>query len=187
MIGYQNDKMKDRALSKFRQLESQRKEVLEMYSALSPSQLRFNPGTGQWNLLQVLQHIITAEKQSVMYIKKKLANPESSPYAGLGSNIRHAMLRIALFLPLKFKAPKIAEVSVQFPDLEAMKSEWDALRADLKSILDNCDQETLKRAIYRHPRAGMLNLKQALEFLESHIKHHQKQMGRIRLNAGFPK
>lgn len=187
MFEYQYDKMKEKALSKFRQLEGQRKEVMELYKTSSPAQLRFNPAPGQWNMLQVMKHIILAEKQSVMYIKRKIAKPENNLQAGIGSKFRHAILRIALFLPLKFKAPKIAEVSEKYPDFEEMKTEWDAIRDDLKSIIENSDHETLRRAIYRHPRAGMLNIKQALEFFEAHIKHHQKQVGRIRGSAEFPK
>ncbi|MGF1670459.1 MAG: hypothetical protein ACFCU6_08425 [Balneolaceae bacterium] len=43
-----------------------------------------------------------------------------------------------------------------------------------------------KKTVYKHPRAGFLNIKQALEFMESHIAHHQKQIDRIMKHAAFP-
>lgn len=178
--------MKEKTINTFVRLENQRKKILNTYDRLSEKQLQFNPGTGKWNLLQVMRHLITAEKQSFIYIKRKVARHDDVPKAGFDSTLRHALLKIALLLPIKFKAPKIAEVHEDYPNFGEMKSEWDSLRSEMESLVKESNDTVLAKALYRHPRAGMLNIKQTFEFFEIHITHHQKQMKRIRKHSSFP-
>lgn len=178
--------MKQKTLSVFTQIEAQKSDIISLYDGLSPDQLRYNPEPGKWNLLQVMSHLVTAEKQSLIYIKRKLAQHESVDKTGMGAAFRHLILRIALRLPIKFKAPKIADVSEDYPDYETMKQEWNEVRAEFEEIIENSDDAVLAKALYRHPRAGLLNIKQALEFIGIHVSHHQKQMGRIMASDGFP-
>lgn len=172
--------MKQKLHQTFSRLETQRKEVINQYRSLTTEQLRFRPGPGEWNLLQVLRHVVTAEKQSFILIQRKLNQEKSIKKTGIGSAVRHLLLKLALALPLKFKAPKIAEVSEEYPDLEEALEEWKRLREEIREIIEENSEETLSKEIYRHPRAGYLNMKQALEFMETHISHHQKQMGRMK-------
>jgi len=175
--------MKKKCRKIFNRLETQRKEIISQYRSLTAEQLRYNPGPGEWNFLQVLRHVVTAEKQSLILIQRSLNRKESIAKTGIGSAVRHLLLKLALTLPIKYKAPKIAEVSEEYPDLEEMIDEWEQIR----EIIEKYSEEMLGKEIYRHPRAGYLNMKQALEFMEIHISHHQKQMGQIKKSqAGFP-
>ena len=180
-------KLKQKTLSVFTRIEEQRSEINSLYDSLSPVQLQFNPEPGEWNLLQVMRHLVTAEKQSMILIQRKLSKHQNISKTGLGAFFRHLILKIALILPLKFRAPKIAEVSENYPDYESMVSEWAEVRSDMKELISNLDGEVLSKALYIHPRAGALNIKQALEFVETHISHHQKQMKRIMAAPDFPK
>lgn len=178
--------MKQKLLSVFTQIEAQKSDIISLYESLSPGQLRFNPEAGKWNLLQVLRHIVTAEQQSLKLIRHKLRDAEALPKAGLGSSVRHLLLKVALWLPIRFKAPKMVRVDEPYPDFEIMISEWEEVREELKQIIDQNSAEVLSKAMYKHPRAGYLNMQQALEFFENHIKHHRKQIMRIRADHRFP-
>ena len=179
--------MKKKCRKIFNRLETQRKENISQYRSLTIEQLRYNPGPGEWNLLQVLRHVVTAEKQSLILIQRSLNREESIAKTGIGSAVRHLLLKLALTLPMKFKAPKIAEVSEEYPDFEEMIDEWQQVREEIREIIEKYSEEMLGKEIYRHPRAGYLNMKQALEFMEIHTSHHQKQVGRIKKSqAGFP-
>lgn len=178
--------MKEKTLNTFTHLETQREKLVNSYNNLSEKQLQFKPESDHWNLLQVMRHLITSEKQSLIYIQRKITRHEEAPKAGVDSYLRHIILKLALVLPIKFKAPKIAEVKEDFPNFEEMKLEWDSIRSDLKDLIESSNDAILAKAIYRHPRAGMLNIKQAVEFLETHINHHQKQIQRIKNHPSFP-
>jgi len=171
----------------YKRLESQRKVILSQYDQLTPDQRQFKPGPDKWNLLQIIRHIIIAEKQSLIYIRRKSAAHNEISDSGIGAVIRTFLLKFALWLPIKFKAPKIAQVDEDYPDYSSMKIEWDSVRADLQTIIEEYDEQKLKKEIYKHPKAGKMNLKQALEFFESHISHHQRQIDRIMRNPKFPR
>ncbi|MEX0662836.1 MAG: DinB family protein [Balneolaceae bacterium] len=178
--------MKEKTITVFTRLQNQREKIINTYNSLSENQLQFNPGPNDWNLLQVMQHLIIAEKQSLLYIQRKIARHEDVPKAGFGSVFRHTLLKIALMLPIKFKAPKIAEVKEEYPNFEEMKSEWDSIRNEMEHLIKNNDGTILAKALYKQPRAGLLNIKQALEFFEIHIAHHLKQIKRIKNHPSFP-
>ncbi len=178
--------MKEKISSTFKILETQRKELISLYDSLSAEQRAFNPESGAWNLLQVMRHIVTSERLSLAYIQRKISSGANVPKAGIDSWFRYLILNIAFYLPLKFKAPKIAQVDEDYPDYESMKKEWNEVRNGFQELIDKNDAETLAKAIYRHPRAGMLNMLQAVEFLDTHISHHIKQMERIRSHSSFP-
>lgn len=178
--------MKRKTEKAFKRLEKQRLNLLSIYRSLSDEQLRFNPGPESWNLLQVMRHLVTAEKLSLIYIQRKISRPEKTPKAGVGSRFRSLLLKLALFLPIKFKAPKIAEVEEAYPDFNEMVLEWDEVRNEYQEIISINDAEILSKALYRHPRAGLLNIKQAIEFMEDHVAHHKKQVERIMNHHSFP-
>jgi len=171
---------------KLRRIENQKSRIIGEYETLKPVQRQFRPGSDEWNLLQVLRHIVTAEQQSLQLIRHKIHHAENLPKAGTGAWIRHLLLKIALWLPIKYKAPKFAGVDAQNPDLENIISDWEEVRSELQQIISDNSADTLSKALYKHPRAGYLDLHQALEFFETHINHHRKQMERIKKSENFP-
>ncbi|REL38973.1 DinB family protein [Rhodohalobacter sp. SW132] len=171
--------MKEKTRLLFDRLEAKRGRIIKQYGRLTPAQLQFKADPNEWNLLQVMRHLVTAEQQSVKLILRKLQQQDKISRTGFGAKFRHLVLKIALRLPLKFKAPKIAEVHEESPDFNQMKSEWETVREEILTIIEESTSETLSKALYRHPRAGYLNVKQALEFMDEHLTHHQKQIDRL--------
>lgn len=170
----------------FQNIEEQRHSICSLYEGLSDDQLRFKPNPDHWNLLQVLRHLVTAEQQSWKYVQRKLDIHEKMIPVGFSSTLRSLILKIALKLPLKFKAPKISQIQEDAPDYKTMKSEWETVRRELEQIITSADDELLSKALYKHPRAGLLNIPQMLDFIHVHIKHHQKQIARIMRHHNFP-
>lgn len=96
------------------------------------------------------------------------------------------MLKLELALPIKFKAPKVAEVKEEYPDFETTMEEWHSIRVELKQLLMSADVEIFSKSIYKHPRARYLTLKQTIAFMEDHIEHHLKQVNQIMKHPKFP-
>lgn len=178
--------MKDRTIRAFDKLEKQRAELLNLYRQQNLEQLQFKPKADSWNMLQVMRHLVTAESLSLVYIKRKMNEAENIPKVGAMAKIRAFLLKLALGSPIKFKAPKIAEVKEENPDFNATTDEWDNIREELKELLLSADEDIFSKTIYKHPRAGYLTLKQTIIFMEDHIDHHLKQVGRIMNHPQFP-
>lgn len=168
------------------ELETLRKEIVSQYDAFTSDQLTFQAHPQQWSLLQVLDHIVTAEKMSAIYIKRHLNGKKYPPSPGLKEKFRYEMLKLAFKLPFKYTAPDIVDSTGKNPNLASLQESWKTIRSELRSIVESTDKELLELGVYKHPRAGLLNMEQALDFMALHIRHHQKQMDRITSYEAFP-
>lgn len=179
--------MNEELIARIDDLEDLRKEIVSQYDSYTTDQLTFKPDPGHWNLLQVLDHIVTSEKMSAIYIKRQLNGKKYPPPPGRKSKYRYALLKLALKLPFRYKAPSIVDSTGKTPDLHTLQDNWKTIRGEIRSIVENTDEELLELGVYKHPSAGLLDMEQALDFLDMHIRHHQKQMERITRHENFPK
>lgn len=178
--------MNENHIDQLNEIETLRKDIISRYDGYTSDQLAFSPSPGQWNLLQVLDHIVTSEKMSAIYIKRQLTGKKYPPAPGTKSTVRYALLKLALKLPFRFKAPAIVDSTDKTPDYGQLQESWKTIRREFRTIIESTDEELLKLGVYNHPRAGLLNMEQALYFLNIHILHHQKQMDRITGDERFP-
>lgn len=163
----------------YKQLEEQRATVLTLAQALPGEVLHRAPAPGQWSVMQILAHLVTAEKLSLAYLQKKMMGLEEAPDTGWREDLRIVWLKISQRLPLKFKAPgRLVESTPAYTSFEHLRSDWDNVRAQLAEILEQFPENRLKRKVYKHPFAGMLNITQMLIFFREHITHHQPQIRR---------
>ncbi|WP_340105065.1 DinB family protein [Rhodohalobacter sp. 8-1] len=172
--------------ARLNELETLRTEIVSKYDGYTADQLTFKPEPGYWNLLQVLDHIVTSEKMSAIYIKRQLNGKKYPPPPGLKSRFRYSLLKVALKLPFRYKAPSIVDSTGKTPDLHILQESWKTIRGEIQTIIETTDEELLNLGVYEHPRAGLLNMEQALDFLDMHIRHHKKQMERITGHENFP-
>lgn len=163
-------------------LERQRTEAeghlkhltLEKLSAHAP---------GKWSLAQVYSHLITSEQLSIAYLKKKSQGIKDLKNSGLLEELKMLVLIASQRLPLKFKAPKVVvEKTPVYQTAEQIIEAWGNTRKQMVELLDTFDEKHLNRKVYRHPIAGMLNIKQAMGFFREHIIHHTPQIKRLLKN-----
>lgn len=178
--------MNKNLIARIDDLEDLRKQIVSQYDAYTQNQLTFKPEPGHWNLLQVLDHIVTSEKMSAIYIKRQLNGKKYPPPPGVKSRFRYVMLKLALKLPFRYKAPSIVDSTGKTPDLHNLQENWKTIRGEIRAIIENTDEELLKLGVYKHPRTGLLDMEKALDFLDLHIRHHKKQMDRITGHERFP-
>ncbi|MDU0369081.1 DinB family protein [Hymenobacter endophyticus] len=173
--------MNHRLHLRLEQLELATTHLLDSVTALGPKANQ-SPGPGQWSAAQVVQHLIVAETGIGQYMEKKLLQSDSLAKAGLGSFLKSRLLRVLLRLPFtRFKAPGyLAKATpTELPPLPEMQAEWAAVRRRLERLLNEFPGNLLNRAIFKHPRSGILTIYQTLDFMLDHILHHQKQVERI--------
>lgn len=140
--------------------------------------LNRKPADGGWSALQTAQHVLMAEERSLQYLHKKLSGPAEFERIGMGVRWRAFLLWASLRLPIKFKAPETTnpEVLPENSSLADIRDHWNATRAAWTRFFEQLPAELLNKAVYRHPRAGRLGWMQTLNFLESHLHRHRKQM-----------
>ncbi len=165
----------------FDEIESQRKSILDSLRHMTVDQLNEAPASGKWSVSQILSHLITAERMSVMYMQKKIQGVAESGDTGLWEEVKINVLKISQRLPgLKFRAPqKVVENTTLYNDHSTIIHEWDLVRGELKLLLEKIPAQYVNRRIYRHVLAGYLNARQALIFLREHVTHHVPQIKKL--------
>ena len=65
-------------------------------------------------------------------------------------------------------------IQFQNVDLQELKNKWLKSRDSFEILINNLDEEILKKGILRHPLAGRIDMNMTLNFLLSHFIHHKK-------------
>lgn len=163
--------------SHFSRLERSRQEVLSLVDGKSHKLLNTRVNEQKWSVIQILYHMKEAERFPLMYMKKKILAPDALYPSTLKQQFRTYLLRISLFLPLKFEAPKVVKDDIpEEIKLEELKTDWDMVRSDMQAFLSELDPALYDKKIFKHPRIGMINIKQTMLFFQSHIDHHIPQV-----------
>ena len=165
----------------FTEIESQRWKTLDSVRHLTEEQLNKPFATGKWSISQILSHVIAAERMSLLYIQKKVQGAEEAPNTGLWEEVKINLLKVSQRLPgLKFKAPqRVVDNTTDYHNLASISKEWETVRSEFKSLLEKIPDQYVNRRLYRHPRAGYLNVKHALLFFREHIIHHTPQIKKL--------
>lgn len=163
----------------FNSLENQRAVLLNQLKTLSSEQLHYAP-EGKWSVSQILAHIITGEKLSVQYLNKKILGIHEAKNSGFIEEVKMIVLKLSQRLPFKFKAPRsVVEKTPSYQDLQDLIIEWNQVRGELKILLEKFQDDQIRKKVYRHVRAGLLNVQHALMFFSEHIVHHTPQINRL--------
>jgi uncharacterized damage-inducible protein DinB len=164
-------------------LERLRSELLARLAAFDSAALNRKPAAGGWSTVQVLAHVILAERLSLEYLQKKIQRPESIPRSGVISALKSGALAVFLRLPFKVSAPVRSADVPDTAELSDLEREWDEVRNGLRTFVGDLPAELAGRAIYRHPVAGRLSLEQTLRFLIEHLSRHTRQIDRLLADA----
>jgi hypothetical protein len=171
----------------FSRLEMQLDNLLQIVKVLTYNQQNFKPEPGSWSILQVFRHMMQSEGQILKYLQKKILGTANVQKASVGAMLRSALLNTALRLPVKYKVPKV--IMVEFDenyDFEKLSTDWKLLRKEIENFLENIDEATSQKEIFRHPVVGRMSLLQGMAFMHEHLERHSKQIERIMRHRDFP-
>jgi uncharacterized damage-inducible protein DinB len=164
----------------FEQLQEGTRILLKEVSTLSSSTYHHIPGEGKWSISQILTHILTAERLSILYLKKKSLGYKSFTNTGIVEELKFFILKVSQRIPLRYKAPRVVvENTPEALSYGDLVRQWESLRQDIRAFLETISDEDLRKKVYKHPRVGMLNVIHAVQFLREHIIHHHPQVTRI--------
>lgn len=142
--------------------------------------LNRRPADGGWSAMQTAWHLLLAEELALAYVRKKLSYGGEFKTVGPGEYWRMWLLKMALVLPIKFRAPK--QTSDEFlpalSDWQALAARWRAARVAWTDFFESMPANLENKAVFKHPRAGKIGWTQMLDFLEDHLNRHQKQINK---------
>jgi len=170
---------KQKCLSFYEGYRAIQEDMLNSAARFSEDQRNQAAQDGGWSINQVLDHLYIVEKGILAYLKKKTSSPEQLEKATL-SHVKNAkMLLLALKSPAKFKAPKILSSPATVVDSNSIEEPWRQTSNETLAFLNDTDTEILSKAVFRHPKVGLLSGVATFQFMKAHIARHQKQFNRL--------
>lgn len=167
---------KARLFKTLERMESERAGLLASMSHLDSGLLEKKPTPEAWSVAQVIVHIATAEEASLDYLRKKL-EVGGHGRASAVAVLRSALLELALWLPIRYKAPAGLAQVPEMPMSRALQR-WDAVRRAMRNTYTELSEEQVSHELFKHPLVGKMGLLQGLRSLRRHALHHHGQVGR---------
>ena len=161
-------------------LQAEKAAFVQHIESHSPEERAAHPESG-WNMLQVMEHVITSEQGTFGYLEKKTQAPhEELPLTDEAMSENGDKLKKALLSDSRWKAPQVLPDPTGAQSFENMSTYWDNLRNQYFKFLNELDEHYYDRQVFKHPFSGRLNLYQTLEFQINHIVHHGYQIERLK-------
>jgi uncharacterized damage-inducible protein DinB len=162
------------------ELNRQRADLLDHVREITSEHYGLSPSPGKWSIGQILTHLVTSEKLSLGYMKKKALGIDQLKNSGVKEAIRLRLLIISQRLPFRYNAPQVVvENTPEAWPLDELIHQWDKVRADLAEFLEGIKEENIYKVIYKHPVGGRMDVHQAMTFFREHINHHKPQIDRL--------
>jgi uncharacterized damage-inducible protein DinB len=160
-------------------LEEGREKWLAAIHGTSEEQAKFSPAEGQWNILQVAEHVATAERQ-MLTMWKKLATSGSAP--------REKDDRI-------MDAQGDRNKKNPAPERSVPTGRFTSLRDAEKAFVENreatmvalAEADDLRGRIVDHPLAGICDGYQLFLIMALHPVRHVYQVEEIQAAPGYSK
>ena len=175
--------MKEKLLRSNRKYHQKTESLWQEMAGISEDRLNRKPADGGWSAMQTAWHLLLVEENSLRYVQKKLGFGDTFEKTGIKTAWRSFLLFAALYMPLKFKAPKAASGD-HFPEGSSMKElreRWTDVRTSWTDFLSNLPEDLLDKAVYKHPRVGKIGWAQMMDFLHVHFDRHLLQIRKAML------
>ena len=171
--------MSTQLTEKYLEIEAVKNSFLKKAEPLSYDHLNKLPADGGWSAGQVLYHCAFAESGTILVINKNLTENKILQKSDIGSVFRNISLVLFLKLPLKFKAPKQVSKVPETISFDEIKKYFDKNSSDFRKILEELPAELEDKFIFKHPRSGLFNITQTLNFTREHYLHHERQLNAL--------
>ena len=171
--------MLPRLHTRFERIERQRRDLVAGLARRDPAALSFQPLPGAWSMNQVIEHLVIAEEGLMTLVEQRPAKP-----VALKDRIRSAIVLRIIYRVLdskrKVKVPRpTLNPSGEDLGLQELAGRWEAVRRRMERALEAVSARTARERPIGHPLAKWLTWDQGLEFLYRHVRHHERQIGRI--------
>jgi hypothetical protein len=163
--------------TRFQQLERNREAAEAQLAALTPAQKTFRIRGDGWTIPEVVDHVIRVE-QSVLDGARK---PGVQRTRWRPKRLKRLLVWTAFRLGVRIRVPqRVRHVTPERGvDLEEVSARWSGLREEWREFLSTVTPDQLGQLAIKHPIAGPFSYRDVLKFLEWHLRHHRRQIGRI--------
>ena len=166
---------------KYIELSNLKGNLLDKIKDLSTAELNHKFSESEWCITQVIDHLVESETGINKYINFRHKNINEQPSVGLTNYIKSKVLNKKLKSEEKFKVPSGLSQPEAGADFEQLKEKWDDSRMFLIKTVETFPKDKMNKAVFMHPRAGLLSMNHTMSFFINHLKHHIPQVDSLLL------
>jgi hypothetical protein len=161
-------------LPKLRAFNETRRALLDELEALDPAMLTAKPRAGKWSMLEIVEHLVLAERAVFKGLPdaSRLVDGERGP----GNHARYLLVLFILKSGVPVRVPSPEMVPRGDRSLTELRRSWDESQDWLRSYVDRVGPDGVRRAVFEHPVAGPMTVKQAVRMLRVHLGGHVRQI-----------
>ncbi|WP_353482922.1 DinB family protein [Haliscomenobacter sp.] len=171
------------------EVQTARQAFIAEVSGLTYEQANFKPDVETWNVVENVEHIVRAEQSGISGLWKAFDALRRNDPVWSGDPIHQGLSADEVIA--RTWQPKEIVPPIAAPQWGGSLNFWLALLkaqgfmlADFATELEGFDLESL---VYPHPISGPMDARQRFDFLKVHMQRHQKQIQKLKDEAGFPK
>jgi len=161
-------------------LHQSRERYVRSVQGVNDEQARFKIAEGRWCILEIAEHVATAERQ-MLALWTKLAAPGQSPRAKDAGVIAAQKDQAT-----KRQSPERSLPTGRYTNLADAVRDFETNRENTISWLES-NTDDLRAKVVEHPLAGAVDGVQLLLLMIGHAERHAEQIGGIKNYSGYPK
>ncbi|REJ79087.1 MAG: DinB family protein [Acidobacteria bacterium] len=173
--------MDDHRISEF---NSKRQALLDRLSDLDDDVLTSRPIEGKWSVIEIVEHMVVAEREVMMGL------PEKDRIKVYNRSLKNkVMLKVVMFVlgRIRVKVPSKTMLPKGEQDLTKLRALWDENQEWFRRYVESCDEAALENAVFKHPVAGPINVRQAVDMSIAHLDAHSEQIETLLKTIGNSK
>lgn len=163
--------------------DCQRRALLGSLKSIPEIELARRPTPDVWSMIEIVEHLVLAEREVFQGL------PDQHTLEGLAvrpaSAIRFLMMVSIFSIRIPLRAPSKRMLPVGSRSLPELWERWDQTSAWLKTMVEAPSDALRHRAMFHHPVAGRLSLRQALVLACIHLDTHTRQIRSICRERGL--
>lgn len=148
--------------------------LLDELGVLEPDKLVARPLPGKWSILEIVEHMVLAERTVLQGLPEAAQSKEREPR--LKHQLRYLLVLAVLKARIPVKVPALAMAPTGTGDLAHWRRLWDENQAWLRTYIEDRAARSARGTALRHPVAGPISVEHGVLMSQLHLTIHTRQI-----------
>ncbi len=158
-------------------IDATRTEMLRTVAALDPEEQVWRATDSTWSAVEIIEHLVLAEQ--VVLGDVRTASTRVPHTAIARDRVRALIVWAVLRFGVRVSVPSESMRPSGAVSFSELRAQWIEQHQMLRAFAESLDARGRRKRVFRHPIAGPLNVLQALQLLDAHLRTHQRQLARV--------
>lgn len=162
---------------RIQEFEIKRNALLDELESLDTVALEARPFEGKWSVIEIVEHMVIGEREVLAGL------PDPKELRSYDRSFKNKlMLKVVMFVlgnRIRVKVPSKTMIPKGGAKLGDLRAKWDENQAWFQEYVASNDEKGLRRAVFKHPVSGPIDVYQAVEMCHAHFDSHSDQIRKL--------